>query len=40
MLTVLCRHVNSDWRLSTDAFLCTGKSNIMLTWKYIIVFDI
>jgi len=40
MFTVLCRHAHSDWQ-STEAFLYViGKSNIMLTWKYIIVLDI
>ena len=40
MFTVLCRHAHFDWQ-STEAFLyIIGKSNIMLTWKYIGVLDI
>jgi len=40
MFTVLCSHAHSDWQ-STEAFLYViGKSNIMLTWTYIIVLDI
>ena len=40
MFTVLCRHVHSCWQ-STEAFLyVTGKSNIVSTWKYIIVLHI
>ena len=40
MFTVLCRYVHSDWQ-STEAFLYVkGRSNIMLTWTYIIVLDI
>ena len=33
MITVLCRHAHYDWQI---AFLYViGKSNMMLTWKYI-----
>ena len=40
MFTVLCRHAHSDCQ-STEAFLYViGKSNIMLTWKYIGVLNI
>jgi len=40
MFTVLCRHVQSEWQ-NTAAFLhVIRKSNIMLTWKYIIVLNI
>ena len=40
MFTVLCRHAHCDWQ-STEVFLnIIGKSNIMLTWKYIGVLNI
>jgi len=40
MLTVLCRHVHSDWK-SAEAFLYVlEKSNIMLTCTYLIVLNI
>ena len=37
MFTIWCRHAYSDWQ-STEAFIYViGKSNIMLTWTFIIV---
>jgi len=40
MFTGLCRHAHSDWK-STEVFqYVIGKSNIMLTWKYIGVLNI
>jgi len=38
MFTVLCRH--SEWQSTTACLYATEKSNIMLTWKHIIVLDI
>jgi len=38
--TVCCRHAHSDWKSTGAFFYVIRKSNIMLTWTYIIVLNI
>ena len=40
MFTDLCRHWHSDWQSTEACLYVIGKSNIMLTWTYIIVLEI
>ena len=40
MFTVLCRHAQSYWHITESLLYDIGKSNIMLTGKYIIVLNI
>ena len=40
MFTVLYRHSHSNWQSNAAFLYVLAESNIMLTWKYIIVLDI
>ena len=40
MFTVLCRHSHSNWQSNAAFLYVLAESNIMWTWKYIIVLDI
>jgi len=40
MFTVWCRHAHFDWQITDQFVYVIGKSNIMLTWTYIIEIDI
>ena len=40
MLTVWCRHAHSNWQRTETFLYIIGKSNIMLTWTYLLVIGI